>query len=283
MTKDKKKPLFDMTKAKKSKPLAQQLKQQGVRPSEKVAAQRKEVKKDKAPKKDETKPESKAADNNAEKPNLLLLQPTPIPNRSRLMLVEDTVAQKQIATVIKKLERNEVSLEDSIALWVRAVVDSSIDFVQVRQAFKQAMSHAGDQLEVIMVTQAIKHLGAEVEAGMLLDTLQEDIVDIVRTPAMDPRVKVSAFNALVNWRKSRVEYAFTVAKLIQDTKLVDRVTDIFQNFVRLAESGSSEWEPMLSGLPTEERRDMALVVKWMLKAEGLDFQGIATYLENTND
>ena len=206
-------------------------------------------------------------------------RPRPMPEEGKLLVIEDHLAQKQIEMIMHRLDTSGVSLEDSVALMVRAMVDASIDFSQVRRAFKQTMAHIGDRMEILMVAQATKYLAAEVESAKMLDTLQEELVDLVRTPALDPRVKVSAFNALVKWTESKRDFSFKTAKLLQDTKLVDRVADIFQNFVRMAEEGDTGWESLLDGMPPEERRDMALIVKWMVRAEGIDFEGVAAYLE----
>lgn len=209
---------------------------------------------------------------------------TPVPlDVSRLTVLEDTKAKREITKILKNMDKKGVSLEDSVNLLVRAVVDHNVDLTAIRQAFKESIGGMADYIEMLMVGQTMKHLAAEVEASKQLDVMSQDMINIIRTPGKHARDRVAAFNALVKWRSERVDYPFKVARLIQDTRLVDRVMDIFQNFVKMSKSGSDKWEKMVADMPISDRRDMAIIVKSMVEVKNMDLKAVEKHLDISDE
>lgn len=200
---------------------------------------------------------------------------------SRLLDINDRRAQREMRSIFDRLEAGGVSLEDSVSLMVRAAVDSSITPDMMQKAFRSACQDMTSYIEMLMTQQAMSHVAAEADMTRRLDMAAERLFSIIESEHTEPSNKVSAFNALVRWRKDRTEYPFLVAKLIQDTSLVDRVASIFQRFVEMGKSGDSQWEKLLEDIPAKERQDMALLVRWMTKAQGLDLETVQAKLEES--
>jgi hypothetical protein len=212
----------------------------------------------------------------------------------------DPEALVEAEDIIRRAAEGKINLVESLKLLVLAMVSHEIDHKEALRAMHRAAKEFFQTSQYGMMVQAMKHLADEVQWSADLDTLaidhlrkmvtgeemmitfekDEEGKEEMQVCSMPPKDRIAAFREIRNWRKDKLDFALTVIKLFAEIERFQRYIQMMDELVQASISGPRELESKIKALPPEDRRDVAILVRWMVKAKNVDTEGLMVYLKD---
>jgi len=215
----------------------------------------------------------------------------------------DPEALSEAEDILRRAAEGRINLVESLKLLVMAMVHHEIDHEAALRAMHQAAKEFFKTSQYGMLVQAMKHLADEVQWSADLDTLaiehlrkmvtgEEHMIRVekdgeggeqIEVCALPAKDRIAAFREIRNWRKDKIDFAMEVIKIFHEIERFQRYIDMMDELVQASVTGPRELEIKIKALPAEDRRDMAILIRWMVKAKNVDTDGMMVYLEGMDD
>jgi len=232
-------------------------------------------------------------------------KPTPSSVRlpiSPLDQIVDPAALAEAEDIIRRTAEGKINLVESLKLLVLAMVHHEIDHEAALRAMHRAAKEFFKTSQYGMLVQAMKHLADEVQWSADLDTLaiehlrkmvtgEEHMIKVTKDNdgseqlevcALPAKDRIAAFREMRNWRSDKLDFSMSVIKIFTEIERFQRYIDMMDELVQASVYGPRELESKINELPAEDRRDMAILIKWLVKSKNVDTEGMMVYLEQIN-
>ena len=235
----------------------------------------------------------KSKDKNKPDPKAVRLPISPLDQ------IVDPKALAEAEDIIKRAATGKINLNESLRLLVMAMVSHEIDHTEALRAMHRAAKEFFKTSQYGMMVQAMKHLADEVVWSADLDTLavehlrkmvtgEEKTIGFEDTEGggkemvvvdMQPKDRIAAFRELRAWRKDKVDFSIVVIKMFAEIERFQRYIDMMDELVQANIAGPDVLNDKINALPPDDRRDMAILIRWIVKAKDVDTDGMIVHLE----
>ena len=212
----------------------------------------------------------------------------------------DPKALKEADDIIKRSYEGTINIDESLRLLVTAMINHSVDPDEALRAVHRAVKKFVQTTQYSMLVQAIKHISDDVRFSNQLDTLgQEVLVKIVSGEekmvvvekdkktgkermvvcTIPPKDRIAAYRELRAWRKDKLDYAMEVLKIFYELERLEKFIHTMDELVEAGIAGSSVLKDKIKELAPEDRRDVSILIRWIMKSRDIDVEGMIVALE----